>query len=180
MIRAMRLPGLAASLVAVSLPVVVIATLGAATGCKSSHDKAQERAAATEVPGQLQLTDGGLTLTSESGVIALGETSKVPDDFPKNVPVYPGAKVDMAAHRTGAKGKPAWSLSLETGDEQAKVVAFYTSGMTASAGKFTKASDLAMGDTQMTVWQSADYDVTLMISAGAENQTTILLTVAGK
>jgi hypothetical protein len=173
MIRTMRLPGLATFLVNATLLLAV-------TGCKSSHDKAQERAATSEVPGQLQLIDGGLTLTTDAGVIALGGGSKVPDDFPKTIPVYPGAKVDLSAHATGAKGKPAWSLSLETGDEQAKVVSFYTSAMTSSAGKFTKASDLPMGDTEMTVWQSAEYDVTLMISGGAESQTTILLTVAGK
>lgn len=179
MMRAMRLLDAAASLV--SLPVVVLfAVLAASAGCKSSHDKAQERPAATETPGQLTMMDGGLTLMTDAGLVALGDVAKVPADFPRTIPVYPGAKVNMAAHATGAKGKPAWSLSLETGDEQAKVVAFYASSLTASAGKFTKASDLAMGDTQMTVWQSAEYDVTLMISAGTENQTTITMTVAGK
>jgi len=180
MMRAMRVPGIAASFVSASLPVVLLATLAASTGCKSSHDKPQERPAATETPGQLTMMDGGLTLMTDAGLVAFGGVAKVPADFPKTVPVYPGVKVNMAAHATGAKGKPAWSLSLETGDEQPKVVAFYASSFTASAGKFTKASDLAMGDTQMTVWQSADYDVTLMISAGAESQTTITMTVAGK
>lgn len=176
MIRAMRPARVIASSLSASLPLVLLATLA---GCKSSHDKAEERPAPIETPGRLQLTEGGLTLTTDAGVVMLGST-KVPDDFPKTIPVYPGAKVNMAAHTAGAKGKPAWSLSLETGDEQSKVVSFYTSGMTASPGKFAKASDLAMGETQMTVWQSADYDVTLMISAGGENQTTITMTVAGK
>jgi hypothetical protein len=154
--------------------------VGSSAGCKSSQEKAGQRAATMQNGAQVQLVEGGLLMTTDAGTVALGENAKIPDDFPKTVPLYPGAKVNMAARSAGDKGKPAWSLSLESGDEQPKVVAFYASNMTASAGAFKKGSDLALGDTQMTVWQGAQFDVTLMISAGADNQTAISMTVAGK
>jgi hypothetical protein len=165
-------------LVALALMVPLVAV----AGCKSSHDKAQASPAATtqQSEGKVQLVEGGIVLTTDAGIVALGANTKIPDDFPKTVPVYPGAIVNLAGRSAGAQGKPAWTLSLETGDEQAKVVAFYASGLAASAAAFKKNSDLNLGDTQMSVWQSAPYDVTLMITAGAENQTTITMTVSGK
>jgi hypothetical protein len=160
-------------------PVLVLAAL-ATTGCKSSHDKPESQHVVPAVDGKLAIVDGGMALVTDAGVLSFGSISSIPEDFPKALPIYPGTKVDMATRTAAAHGKIAWSLSLETGDEQPKVVAFYGSAMTASAGGFTKASDLAMGDTQMTVWQSAQYDVTLMIAKGAENETTISMTVNSK
>ena len=164
---------------AVPLAFVLTATLVAGAGCKSSQEKAGPRPAQTQSAAQVQLVDGGLFMTSEAGTVALGDNAAVPGDFPKTIPIYPGAKVNMASHSAADKGK-AWSLSLETGDEQPKVVAFYASSMAASAGAFKKGSDLALGDTQMTVWQSAQLDVTLMISATAESTTAITMTVTAK
>jgi hypothetical protein len=160
--------------------LALTATLVAGAGCKSSQEKAGPRPSVTQNGTQVQLVEGGLVMTTDAGTVALGENAKIPDDFPKTVPLYPGAKVNMASRSAAEKGKAAWSLSLETGDEQPKVVAFYASAMAASTGAFKKGSDLALGDTQMTVWQGAQLDVTLMISAGAENQTAITMTVTGK
>jgi hypothetical protein len=183
MARAMRTTAPSGLRLASIASVVMIASLPAllgSAGCKSAKDKAAARAASTETPGELQLVDGGLILINEAGTVALGENTKIPDDFPKAIPVYPGARVNMAAHAPGGQGKGAWSLSLETGDDQPTVVAYYAKTMGASAGAFKKGSDLALGDTQMTVWQGAQYDVTLMISASPDSQTAITMTVAGK
>ncbi len=165
-----------------SLALALLVTLipSASIGCKSSQEKAGQRAAQTQNGAQVQLVEGGLVMTNDAGTVALGENVKIPDDFPKTIPIYPGAKVNMASRSAAEKGRAAWSLSLETGDEQPKVVAFYASGMAASPGAFKQGSDLALGDTQMTVWQSAQLDVTLMISATADSKTAITMTVTGK
>jgi hypothetical protein len=161
--------------------VVLIAV--ASFACKSNKNS-QDRtaaAAASQAAGQIQLVEGGLVMFTDAGSVALGTNSKIPDDFPETIPIYPGARVNMASRST-AQGKLAFSLSLETGDAQPTVVAYYAKGMAAAkgAGAFTRGSDLALGDTQMTVWQSARYDVTLMISAEADNGTAITMTVTGK
>jgi hypothetical protein len=150
----------------------VVAAAVAAPACKSAADKPHDPA---PIPGDLHLTEGGLSLTTDAGYVALGGDAKVPPDFPKAVPLYPGVKVGMA---TGAAkgGKPTWTLALETGDEREKVVQFYAAQMTG----FTKASDLSLGDTQMTIWQSPKYDVTMMVASGATGETTIAVTVASK
>jgi hypothetical protein len=178
MIRPMRSPATPPSPTNLAaLAFALAATVSAVGACKSSREKTAERVA-EEPAGQIQLTEAGVVMTTDAGVVSLGPGSKIPDDFPKTVPVYPGAKVNLAARSAAGKDKTTWSLSLQTGDEQPKVVAFYASSM--SAGKFTKASDLPLGDPQMTIWQSAQYDVTLMIAAAPENQTTITVTVSAK
>jgi hypothetical protein len=37
-----------------------------------------------------------------------------------------------------------------------------------------------MGDTDMSVWQSPQYDVTLMVNADAEQKTSITISATGK
>ncbi len=157
------------------LALVAAVTTGALAGiaCKGSRDG---QASPSSSGGRLEILDGGLSLLTDAGVVSMGAGATLPADFPRAVPVYPAAKINMAS-RSSPRGKPAWSLSLETSDERAKVVQFYASNMGAG---FTKASDLAMGDTQMTIWQSAQDDVTLMVATAADDRTTITMTVTSK
>jgi hypothetical protein len=160
--------------------LALVLVLAAAGGCKSARDKRDTRdlPSAAGNGGQLLLTDAGLRLVSDSGTVVLGDNAALPADFPRAVAVYPGAKVNMATRSNGTQGKPAWSVSLGTDDERAAVIAYYGAHMTG----FTKASDMAMGDAQMTIWQSAQYDVTVMIAggAGAAMGTSVTMTVASR
>jgi len=158
------------------------AVAAASSGCKSAaeraREKAEEKAIEQQTGGQVTLNHdkGTMTIVTDGGEMQLGVGSSIPADFPKSVPVYPGAKVELAAKSTGANGKPAWSVQLETGDAKDKVLAFYRSGLTG----FTKATDMDMGDSAMSVWQSPQYDVTLLIGAGADQKTSITLNAASK
>jgi hypothetical protein len=159
-----------------SFPLVLAACAVAVTpACKSARERAEEQARANAV-AQVRFVDGGLAMTTEAGTFAFGAGSKIPDDFPKTVPIYPGSHVNMAASSPGAQGKPAWSLSLDTEDPAANVAAYCKAHMPG----FTLASDLAMGDTQMQVWQSPALDVTYMIASNAGSPTAITMTVSSK
>jgi len=150
-------------------PALLLVLIVGVIGCKRASDKPKE------VPGELFFTEGGLELKTDAAVVTVGADAKVPADFPKTIAIYPGARVDLAT--SSLRGaKPAWTLTLETGDERAKVVEYYAGHMTA----FTKATDLAMGDTQMTVWQGPQNDVTMMVAPGASGETTISVTVTSK
>lgn len=56
-------------------------------------------------------------------VTAFGEDLKLPDDFPKDVPVYPGAKITSAIIDSSGE-KPA-SLTLKSTDAPDKVISWY-------------------------------------------------------
>jgi len=161
------------------LPVAVVASLALeTTACKRAAERMEEKAIERQTGAQVNLDSKGgtMTFTSDAGTFVAGAGTKLPDDFPKGIPVYPGAKVDMAAKANNPKGKPAWTLTLETGDSKDQVVAYYKAKM---AG-FKNASDMSLGDTDMSVWQSADYDVTLMVNSAANQKTAITISAAGK
>ncbi len=162
------------------LPVLVPASLILAAallagGCRRAREKAEERAIERQTGGAVQISGGNVTLRIDGGTVAVGANAKVPASFPAEVPVYPGARVGMAAE-SSQNGKTGWSLTLETGDARDKVSAFYRSSL---AG-FKQSSVLDLGDAEMSVWQGDRYDVTLMIATGADQKTTLTMTVASQ
>jgi hypothetical protein len=144
----------------------VAALVVCASGCRKA--KVEEK----DTSSQVRMDGGDITLSSSGGTVGLG--GKLPDDFPKDVPVYPGANIIMATR--SSTGKPAWSLTMTSGDDTEHVMAFYRTGLKA----FTTVSDHTMGDTYMAVWQSPRLDVTLLVAKAPAQETSISMTVAGK
>jgi len=167
-----------------ALPVVTLVLAAAfvlpSVGCKRlaerAAEKAEEKALEKGTGGQVSINGqkGTMTIVTDAGEVMLGATAKIPEDFPKSIPVYAGANPKMAM-KSASNGKEAWSLSLESTDSKDKIVAFYKANMSG----FTVASTMDMGTSSMTVYQSPKYDVTVMVSA--ESKTTgISLNVASK
>ena len=125
-----------------------------------------------ETDGQVHIDGGDISLAASGKTVGLG--GKLPDDLPKEVPVYPGAKINMGTR--SSTGKPGWALALVTGDDPEHVMAFYRSNLKG----FTAVSDRNMGGTYMSVWQSPSLDVTLLVAQAPEQETSISMTVSGK
>jgi hypothetical protein len=166
--------------VVVSLALAAVLALPS-VGCKRlaerAAEKAEEKALEKGTGGQVSINGqkGTLTIVTDAGEMMLGNTAKIPEDFPKStVPIYPGAQPKMAVKQAQG-GKEVWSLSLETTDTKDQVAAFYKSNMSG----FTVATNMDTGTSTMTVFQSAKYDVTMMVSAEAK-KTGISLTVTTK
>jgi hypothetical protein len=167
---------------ALSVVTLVLAAALAlpSVGCKRlaerAAEKAEEKALEKSTGGQVSINGqkGTMTIVTDAGEMMVGTTAKIPEDFPKSIPVYAGATPKMSV-KSANNGKEAWSLSLETTDSKDKVVAFYKTSLTG----FTVASSMDMGTSSMTVYQSPKYDVTVMVSAEAKT-TGISLNVASK
>lgn len=143
-----------------SVLVIVTAVAGLAgpgAACKRAEPRAEEKA--LEKAGGVQV-----------------DIDKVPDDFPGSIPVYPGAKIVLAAKSMRDPAKPAWALTLETGDSKDAVAAYYKQHM---AG-FTPASDLNMDETAMALWQSSAVDVTILIARQPDAKTGITIDATQK
>jgi hypothetical protein len=146
-------------------------------GCKTAQDRVREEAdlqvlAAIEA-GSAKLStppggDGG-----GGGGLAMGPTK--PEDFPKDIPIYPGSVVRLGGRSTGA-GRPSWSLTVTTGDSRERAAARYKEILIG----FEKVTDLNMGDAVLSIWRNPAYDMTLMIGTAADSKTTITLNVASK
>ena len=163
-------------------PLLVAAAFALpSVGCKRlaerAAEKAEEKAIEKQTGGQVTINGqkGTMTIVTDAGTMTLGETAKIPDDFPKAVPVYPGAKAKMAL-KSATNGKEAWSLSLETTDTKDAVVAYYKANMSG----YTVASTMDMGTSTMTVYQSPKLDVTMMAAAESGGKTGVTLNVASK
>jgi len=152
-----------------SLVLLTIVAL-LSTACRKV--KVEETSIESQTGGEVRIDGSDISLVNSAGTVGLG--GKIPDDFPKAVPVYPGAKVNMATR--SAKVKPAWSLALVTGDDPDHVMAFYRSSL---AG-FQVISDRTLAETHMSVWQSAQLDVTLVVAQAADQETSISMTVSGR
>jgi hypothetical protein len=147
-------------------------------GCKQSGDSARPTSS-----GAPELEEPSARKPSPfPTVMAAGDAASVtvdatlPPDFPKEVPIYEGARLLFASKSSSPQGRAAWTVTLETGDAKERVVEFYKSHLKG----FRLATSMDLGDTSMSVWQGATYDATLMATMGADAKTTATLTVGGK
>jgi hypothetical protein len=145
----------------------------APAGCKSSQDGARGPVESQAGP---QATTRTITLGGDGGGgggLAMSQTK--PDDFPKDIPMYPGSTVTLGGRSTGT-GRRSWTLTATTGDTRDQAASRYKDILSG----FEKVTDLNMGDTALSIWRSAAYDMTLMIGSAADGKTTITLNVASK
>jgi hypothetical protein len=90
-------------------------------------EKAIEHTIEKETGGDVQIDKGSLSFKNDKGSVEFNSGgAKVPDSWPKDVPLYPGAKVTMAMSNDAQH-----VLALETPDSPDKAVAFYKDKLSA-------------------------------------------------
>src|SRR2546423_15480504 len=106
-----------------ALPFAVLAACVPALGCSKIKDKITEKA--MEKAGIEKGEDGKTLTVKGADGLTFGNSQKVPDGFPPEVPIYPGAKVMASATSPGAGGAagasgqgsgPTYSVTLTTND----------------------------------------------------------------
>lgn len=68
--------------------------------------------------------DGTMEVKTADGTMNVG-TATVPDEWPKDAPVYPGATASYSATMNGSEGKQGLALVLMTTDSQEVVATYY-------------------------------------------------------
>ena len=128
---------------------------GAAVGCAvlgcvllaSSCETVKEKLAQKATEAAIEHASGGevkidsnnhtVTVKSEKGNVQFsGAGSKIPDDWPKDIPVYPGAQVKMSMSNSEQQ-----LLALETTDSPDQAVAFYKSKLSAMKQEGTMSTE---------------------------------------
>jgi len=171
----MKLSSLA---VAALVAAAAVPTVGCKRLAERAAEKAEEKAIEKSTGGQVNINDkkGTLTIVTDAGEVMFGATATVPADFPSAIPIYPGSHPVLAAKQGDAKGKPTWTLSLETPDPTDKITAFYKDKL--SSFKLESTAD-NVGASAMRIYSSPQYQVVMMIGASG-NKTSISLTVSQK
>ena len=119
-----------------------------------------------------------VTVASSGGTATYsgGAGAALPADFPKDIPVYPGATVTASYAGANAAGAGR-AVTFETGDSPEKVVDFYKSKLAgwASAGEVRSA-----GSTTVVLRApTGARTVSVMAAPNGAGKTSVTLTIAG-
>lgn len=120
---------------------------------------------------------GKMTFTdSKTGQTVTVGAQKLPDDFPKDFPIYTGAKV--AGSVSGMQeGKNGYLVTFTTEDALEKVTSFYKTALT-QAGYTTTAS---FNTEKMQTWAVSKDTMEGSLSVTTDDkQTTIMVTLGTK
>lgn len=105
-------------------------------------------------------------------------SDKLPDRFPKNYPVYGGAKVKGSLSGT-SEGITGTTVTWETGDSLEKVTDFYEKAF--SSGAWKSDSTGQIGDSSYWAGESSDgKQAHYLLVAKADGNTSIIVTVGDK
>ncbi|MSR85492.1 hypothetical protein EXS71_03620 [Candidatus Uhrbacteria bacterium] len=133
--------------------------------------KIQEKVAEKAVEGLINKSTGGkasvdigdnkMTFTNNKTgeSMAYGENLTIPESFPRDVPIYPGAKA--VAIVTAKEGSQSASLNLVSTDEAAKVTAWYADQM--KQGGWTEASSMTVTGADIRTYEKGKVKLAVTI-----------------
>ena len=158
---------LAAALLAAGLSITGIA-------CSRTHTV---RTAGGDVSYQDKGKDAGtVTVTGKDGKSATlsFNQNKVPDDYPKDVPIYSPVKVVMAQ---SASEKNARNLMMESPDSSDKIVDFYKKGLDSNGWK----TESSVASDKLTILSATKDHRQVMLQIGDNgDKRSVMQVVADK
>lgn len=139
-------------------------------------EKAIEGATGGKVNVDLKGDDGVVMRDNKTGgLVAFGKDVKIPEEFPKVVPRYDGAKATSISIDGAAKGA---TISLATSDAIAKVVAWYADRLKADG--WTESQSFTAGTVETRTYEKGKESITLSVSQStdSENQGQTVVYIA--
>lgn len=121
--------------------------------------------------GKVTFTD-----TKTGAKVDIG-SNKVPDTFPKDFPIYPGAKVTSSLSGAEAGKSNGFWLTMSTTDSVDTVTAFYKTQL-ANSG-WTIESTYTANDTTTETVKKGDMSGSLAISRDASSKETQIVIILG-
>jgi len=111
---------------------------------------------------------GSMTFTGKNGetVAITMNGGKVPDDYPKDVPLYEGTKVIMS---NTASEKHAKHLVLESTDPADKIAEYYKKGLESNGWKIE--GTMNMGEMNMFTASKENRQLVIQIANSADKRT---------
>lgn len=158
-------------------------------GCnpfQSAKDKMNEEIGEKVAEGVLgKVTGGKVDLENDSGQVtfkdnktggtaAFGEDVKLPDDFTKNLPIYPGSKISGVTTNK-ENGESAWVM-MATQDEVKKVAEWY--GAQAKSAGWKEESNMTLDKLETRTYSKGNERLSFSANPSDEEKggTTIIAT----
>ncbi len=167
----------------VVIAVVVLAVLGYAAyyamGMMAAGVmNAELKANGVQVTGNPATGNATYNYKDEKGNTAtIGVGTKLPDDFPKDTPVYDGTIMANTSAVEG--GKKMFMVSIQTTDAFDKVVSFYKDKLSSGGWKISQEANLAAGYTMFAAENGAQ-QVSVMVQSADGKMNVVTLTTGIK
>jgi hypothetical protein len=114
---------------------------------------------------------GKITIKTDKGNVTFGG-DQLPKDFPKDVSIYPGAKVESSVSGDNEGKKGSW-VYLSSNDDLAKIAAFYEAKMK-GAGWALESNTAAASTFQQMAFKKGTR-ATLVMLTGEAGKTNIAI-----
>jgi len=123
---------------------------------------------------KVDISDGKLTIKTKDGetAIASGEGASIPENFPKDVYVVKGAKIQMSM-----KTPDGYALSMKVDQTAAKLAATFEAEMKAQG--WEQESSFDGGGSRSLAYKKGERQVAIVMSKSDET-TEVMITVAEK
>jgi len=125
-------------------------------------EKAIETGSGGEVDVEISEDQEHMKITAGEGSMEIGEKVEVPKDFPKDIPLYPGATAKMAMSRDEA----GQIVSLQSKDKMEKIAEFYKTKMT--EGGWESVGEMTMPNYRMFNYKKSDRNAQIILTAEPE------------
>jgi hypothetical protein len=161
------------------LSVTVLAVLvmvATACGKKASETASEKMIESTmRAKGQdaeVTVNSGTMQVKTKEGDLSFGEGTKLPDQWPDDVPVYKGLKLLSAT-----KTKESFSIQGTTADSQGKVAAFYKEQV--AKGGWTEETVTTQAQMAMMMYSKDKRSLAVIISA-QDSETSVSITISSE
>ncbi len=159
--------------------IVLFAVAISATGCGKIREKLFEKKVEEATGSKVTVDESGrVNLMSKDDAghethVQFGEGTTLPADFPKAVPIYPGAKV-IAVVSMGAS-KDGYLVTLDTTAPAEDVADFYKKNLKG----FKEESNVSLGKTRMiSLAEPGGLSVSLTITPSDDGKTGVQITTS--
>ncbi len=164
--------------------VVIAVLVGLSLIGRFIYKKVAERVASnylsTLTGGKVSVTGGGdkVSFKGEDGEVTFDSGGKLPEGFPSDFPVYPGAKVTGSFSASGDNNSKGSSVVWETSDDVAKVGGYFKTELP-KAG-WTISTDYSTAETITLTFEKGAYSGFLGVTKGSDGKTAISVTIGVK
>lgn len=115
-----------------------------------------------------------VTVQTEEGQVSFEAGGSLPEGFPSDFPVYPGAKVVSSSTVQGEKDS-GMSVVWETSDSQATVADYYKKELPAAG--YSVVSTFAANDSLTISFKKGETEGFMGVTSGEGGKTTISVTI---
>lgn len=129
--------------------------------------------------GQVKVSDGGkkITYSGKEGEFSFGTEGNLPEGFPTDFPLYPGAKIG-SSWNANAENNKGYSLILETSDKPVEVDKYYKEELVKKGWKIT--SQFTDQTSSTYTFEKGTLNGLVGIAVGEEGKTAISVTIGAK